>query len=180
MENYNIQNMMHYKKELASKSNLAFMGCVETSSPEKPIIGTQALVTCHGILFYDRARKFGVVGHGVTNSDKNYQQVLLEMIEKFNDGEKHEVEYTIVPGYMNAKMEELKKTTTELIKYIEEFNSSKISFVPAVLSAQVKLNLQMPIPGYEFAFDTETGKYVTDYLFFDENDNNLELGGKVR
>ena len=45
--------------ELITHSNIADMDQVVVSTSDKPIIGTQALDTCFGILLYDRKNKFG-------------------------------------------------------------------------------------------------------------------------
>ena len=52
------------KNAMLEEASLAEMGCVVESSEDRPIIGTQALDTCYGILFYDRLNKKGIVGHG--------------------------------------------------------------------------------------------------------------------
>lgn len=44
--------------ELITHSNIAGMDQVVVSTSDKPIIGTQALDTCFGILLYDRKNKF--------------------------------------------------------------------------------------------------------------------------
>ena len=51
-EDYNSQ-MIKYKLLLESKSQIARMGEIVVSSKEKPIVGTTALATCFGIVFYD-------------------------------------------------------------------------------------------------------------------------------
>lgn len=40
--------------QLIARSSIADMDQVVVSTPDKPIIGTMALDTCFGILFYDR------------------------------------------------------------------------------------------------------------------------------
>ena len=44
--------------ELITHSNIAGMDQVVVSTSDKPIIGTQALDACFGILLYDRKNKF--------------------------------------------------------------------------------------------------------------------------
>ena len=63
------------KCSMLEQASMAGMTCVVESSEERPIIGTQALDTCYGILFYDRQARYGVVGHGA-------QVVKLELYMK--------------------------------------------------------------------------------------------------
>ena len=65
--------------QLRLQSNIANMDQVVVSTNEKPVIGTQALDTCFGILFYDRKNKFGICGHADPNS---ISYISIEMLKQ--------------------------------------------------------------------------------------------------
>lgn len=152
---------------LLKESSLAEMGCVVESSAERPIIGTQALDTCYGILFYDRANRRGLVGHGTPSSKVS---TLYEMIGRIDDCTEKVIEYLIVPGFRNVDYKDL-SGVEELVDVIRKYNFGNIRFVPLV-SELGSINLHKNTLTYEFAFDTRNGKFVSEALFFDETEVN--------
>lgn len=65
--------------ELITHSNITDMDQVVVSTSDKPIIGTQALDTCFGILLYDRKNKFGICGHA---DPKNIFGIVVKMLKQ--------------------------------------------------------------------------------------------------
>lgn len=62
------EKIFKLKYILEQHANIAEMGEIVISSKDKPIIGTTALDTCFGIVFYDRNNKSGIVGHAAPSS----------------------------------------------------------------------------------------------------------------
>lgn len=91
------KKMSFIKLKLLEKTSLALMDCYVISSPDKPIIGTQALDTCYGILFYNRHTKKGICGHAAPS---RLTSLLTRMINCLGD-EQQTIEYMIVPGFRN-------------------------------------------------------------------------------
>ena len=90
--------MNSIKYNLLTKTSLASMGGIVISTNDKPIIGTTALDTCYGILFYDRVKKEGICGHAVPSQ---LTSVLAEMMG-WLDGRVGIVEYMLLPGFRNV------------------------------------------------------------------------------
>lgn len=154
------------KYSMLEEASLADMGRVVESSKERPIIGTQALDTCYGILFYDRVARKGLVGHG---SPSGKIGTLYEMIGRLDDGTEKVVEFAIVPGFRNVNRGDL-SGFMELQRELAENCPANISFIPFKGDLQVKLH--EPTLTYEFGFDTRNGMSVSESIFFDEVEVN--------
>lgn len=89
--------LIQVKNFLQDKSSIAGMGQIVVSSKEKPIVGTTALATCWGIVFYDRKNKKAYVGHAAPSV---YMKTLNQMINML-DPSTEQIEYCIVPGWDN-------------------------------------------------------------------------------
>lgn len=156
------------KNAMLEEASLAEMGCVVESSEDRPIIGTQALDTCYGILFYDRLNKKGVVGHGAPSSKV---ATLYEMIHRIDDGTEKVVEYLIIPGFRNVDYHDM-SGVDELLRGLQKYCQSNIKFVPFQVKIEAFAKLHKPTLTYEFAFDTRNGRFVSEELFFDETEVN--------
>ncbi len=82
--------------KLKQYASLASMGNIVVSSKTKPIVGTTALDTCYGLVFYDRQNQKGIVGHA-TPSDKF--KILSDMLKLLEKDKKQVIEYAFVSGY---------------------------------------------------------------------------------
>ena len=158
--------LIRIRDYLLEHSSLAFMNSIVCSSSQKPIIGTQALDTCYGILFYNRSRKSGMVGHGMPSG---LSAILYEMIKKVNDGSEQVIEFAFVPGFRNVDYNNL-EGLTELQNGIVKFCPPNIRFVP--FKGVVDTHFHENTLTYEFAFDVRTGTFVSSEVFFDEIDVN--------
>lgn len=156
------------KNAMLEEASLAGMGCVVESSDERPIIGTQALDTCYGILFYDRKNKKGIVGHGTPSSKV---ATLHEMIHRIDDGTDKVVEYLIIPGFRNVDYHDM-SGVDELLIGLQKYCPGNIKFVPFQIKIESFAKLHKPTLSYEFAFDTRNGRFVSYELFFDETEVN--------
>ena len=94
-------------KGLLPRTQLARAGEIVVSSKKQSVIGTTALDTCWGIIFYDRKNKMGMVGHGLPSSK---QATLLKMINMLGSTPRI-IEYRIIPGYRNY--EDVKQLESE-------------------------------------------------------------------
>lgn len=145
---------------LEQRANIAHMGEIVVSSKDKPIIGTTALDTCFGIVFYDRKNKKGIVGHAY---DSGKIAILHRMIELLEKNEQQVIEFAIVSGYRNIEKGDY-SGTTELLNYLKTYCPKSIKLIPFQnLDVRVCSN----VLAYEFAFEVNTGQNVADYLFYD-------------
>lgn len=154
------------KYKMLKKTSLAGIGRVVESTNDKPIIGTQALDTCYGILFYDRAKKEGVCGHAVPSQ---LTLVLAEMM-KWLKGRTGNIEYMILPGFRNVDRKDysgLKELSDYMLKHMPE--NVKMT---SLKDMQGGFRLHQETLSYEFAFDTMNGEFVTEYVFFDSIEHN--------
>lgn len=172
-EDYNSQ-MIKYKLLLESKSQIARMGEIVVSSKEKPIVGTTALATCFGIVFYDRKNKKAYVGHAGPGS---YMQMLYTMVSMVDSSAK-QIEYSIIPGWDNYNRFGNKSSTVNLLDVDKnpEYSMrmalksiSRINFIPLNFQLDIREGNADGNPYYEFAFDANTLTNVADYLFFETN-----------
>lgn len=158
--------MNKIKYDMLKKTSLAHMGCVVVSSKERPIIGTQALDTCYGILFYDRERKEGICGHAIPS---NLVGTLSEMMLWFGD-DNRVIEYMFVPGFRNVDYKNY-RGLSELSNYLFSHVPSNIK-LKSFSSDFSPVKLHQATLSYEFAFDTESGEFVTKNVFFDAIEHN--------
>lgn len=170
-EDYNSQ-MIKYKMILESKSQVARMGEIVVSSNEKPIVGTTALATCFGIVFYDRQNKRAYVGHAAPDS---CMQTLVKMIAMLDLSVK-QIEYSIIPGWDNYNKFGNKSSTLNLldVNINPEYRMrmtlksiSEINFIPLKFPLDIREGTTDGNPYYEFAFDANTLTNVANYLFFE-------------
>ena len=144
--------------DLKKRSSIASMDQIVTSSSDKNIIGTTALDTCFGIVFYDRINKWGMVGHG---SPSGKIQLLGEMLHKLGNKPRI-IEYQIVPGYRNIEKRGY-DTGMDLHEYLHDFCPKNIILTP--LKTDLGVKVCSNVLAYEFAFDVNTGKTVSHKLF---------------
>lgn len=161
----NIYDLMQIemRERLKKHAQLASMGSFVTSSDDKNIIGTMALDTCYGIVFYDRYNKFGMVGHG---SPTTKFITLISMLKALGN-EERTIEYVIVPGYRVIERGEY----TEIMQfsnYLKEHCPSNIKLIPF----KSDLDLRVKDWCYEFSFDVKTSKSVSADLFYERSDIN--------
>lgn len=158
--------MNSIKFKLLKKTSLAGMGGVVVSTDNTPIIGTQALDTCYGILFYDRAKKEGISGHAVPSQ---LTSVLVEMM-KWLDGRVGTIEYMILPGFRNVDRKDY-SGLKELSDYLLNHTPRSIN-MKHLKDMRGGFRLDQSTLSYEFAFDTFNGEFVTEYVFFDSIEHN--------
>ena len=160
------EKMNGIKYRMLEKTSLAGMGRVVESTKERPVIGTQALDTCYGILFYDRVKKEGIAGHAVPSQ---LTTVLAEML-KWLEGRTGLIEYMILPGFRNVDRKDY-SGFKELHDYMLEHTPDNVKMMP-LKDMRSGFRLDQASLSYEFAFDTTNGEFVTEYVFFDSIEHN--------
>lgn len=141
---------------------LASMNSYVTSSDDKPIVGTNALATCVGLLMYNPFNKKASVGHFAPSDE--YDKVLrmiCDMYLSIFDENGFKVEYLVVPGF-----------------YIEHYGTRE--YIEEVLRKEDNIFIKMDvkreecivtlpeesgIPSSEFAFDTRCKLFVSKDVF---------------
>lgn len=147
--------------QLIARSSIADMDQVVVSTPDKPIIGTMALDTCFGILFYDRKNKFGICGHA---DPYNTFGIIVERLKQIPESTEGIIEYTIVPGYRAMKQKNFEREDE-----IQDILRNYMSINPKIHFTSLKTPLNPSMPNgllcYDFAFDTISGRDVTSIVF---------------
>lgn len=117
-----------YRKRffLEQHARIAEVGEIVVSSKDKPIIGTTALDTCFGIVFYDRKNKKGIVGHAYSSRRFAILQSMIDLLER---SKQQVIEYTIVSGYRNLERHDHSEET-ELLNYLKMYCPKNIKLVP--------------------------------------------------
>lgn len=146
---------------LIAHSSIASMNQVVVSTTEKPIIGTQGLDTCFGILFYDRKNRFGICGHA---DPKNIFGIVKEMLNQIPPNTEGAIEYTIIPGYRALEQCNF-MAIDEILDILQSYSSinPKISFM--ALNSSLNPSTPNNLLCFDFAFDTKSGRCVTDMVF---------------
>ena len=162
-DNYHVLNE---RDELVAHSNIAVMDQVVVSTSDKPIIGTQALDTCFGILLYDRKNQFGICGHA---SPKSIFGIVVQMLKLIPSTTEGNIEYIIIPGYRAIEQHNFKG-----LDEIEDILWNYEAINPKIKFTSLNSSLEPIMPNgllcYDFAFDTKSGKDVTSIVFIDSTE----------
>lgn len=158
-------------QKITSHASIAHMNEIVISTDDKPIIGTQALDTCYGILLYDRDNKFGICGHASPN---NTIGITIEMLKKISTNEERFFEYIIIPGYRAIRQHNF-HVIDEIIEVLNYYSSlhSNVKFI----SFKTSISPSMPegLLCYDFAFDTISGEDATSIIFFRNQPNKFHI-----
>ena len=162
---------MNEKELLTKKFIKVSMNDVQISTDDKPIIGTDSLATCTGVLLYSEIKKRAIVAH-VACETKNIFYRSLELAYKngFNDAF---IKYKIIPGYYFNHYE----TKKELDSLYGSIPNLLIPFDEKDIPEGAIIKDEKT-PSLKFAFDASSGKFVTDKVCFgkeyiDINENNI-------
>ena len=146
---------MSEKEFMTKKMILVGMNEAKISTVDKPIIGTDALATCIGVLLYNEEKKIAIVAHVPSDPMEAIDNIFNVIIK--NKLISTTFKYLIIPGYY----EEHYNTKFVLEKHFSHFIPFDESMIP---SAAVKVDEETT--SKEFAFDASTGKFVTDKVYF--------------
>ena len=159
--------------ELTKKFKMVGLADADITTDEMPVIGTQALATCVGILIYSEYYKKAIVAHATTEVYPIVLKIMNLIFE--NKIEDMPLKYLIIPGYYYNHYQ-----VAEDLQKI--FNDLKPLFVPMDFDEITsKMVIKSPgLPAYEFAFDSRFGTFVSDKVLFgvDYEDVHKELNTK--
>jgi len=146
---------MDEKELLTKKLTLITMNDAQISTKDKPIIGTEALATCIGVLLYNEEKKLAIVAHIAPSSIEGIEKIFKIILD--NKLHNENFKYLIIPGYYEEHY-----NTKELIeKHLSHFTPFKKDEIP---DNAIKINRDYE--SKEFAFNASTGNFVTDKVYF--------------
>lgn len=173
---------MTQKELLTSQFLMVNMDNANISSTEYPIIGTQALSTCQGLLLYCEKEKIAIVAHISSNIEKAINEV-LNILEE-NNIKFTKIKYKVITGYYNLNLE------NTIIKELKMGDVSRNLFNSFITLEKKHLKHNSIQTDYnslsnQFAFDSRTGHFVTEEVFFgtyyyEINKEKLESVNKSR
>ncbi|MBE6156001.1 MAG: hypothetical protein E7164_04525 [Firmicutes bacterium] len=149
---------MQEKDELTKLFKLVNMNEVAVSNDEMPIVGTQALATCVGVLIYSEKYKCALVAH-VGTEWQNLLESIFELLIK-NELDSAPLEYLIIPGYYYNHYEVVENLSAIFADLYPLFVPMQVSLDNGVYIKDPKL------PAHQFAFDARTKKFVTNQVLF--------------
>ena len=152
---------MTEKEKLTKKLKLVTMNEVDISTEENPIIGTQALSTCVGMLLYSEVKKKAIVAH----FSVEWESLVVPMLELIFDNGLNDddlkIKYYIIPGYY----EEHYKVKNSLEKVCRSLHPTFIPFDEKEIPSNA-VEKDGDLPAYRFAFDASAGKFITDKVLY--------------
>lgn len=160
---------MNEKEILTEKFILVGMDDAKISTVDKPIIGTQALATCIGVLLYSEEKKVAIVAHVSAESIYAVDKIFRIIID--NKLTSTKFKYKIIPGYY--------KDHYGVIGKLEKYFSHFIPFEESKMPNDA-INTVEEFTSREFAFDASTGKFVTDKVYFGLQYNAINKVGNIK
>ncbi|MGM9881524.1 MAG: hypothetical protein ACI31S_01620 [Bacilli bacterium] len=149
---------MENKELLTKRFIIVEMGDAKISTDEKPIIGVQALATCLGVLLYSEEKKLAIVAHvppdeinALITIDKIFQLILDHKLTSTT------FKYKIIPGYYEEHYN-IKSMLEKHFSHFIPFNEDEIP--------DYAIQTNENYTSKEFAFDSSTGKFVTNNVYF--------------
>lgn len=160
---------MDEKEKNTKEFNLVHMGDVDISTEKKPIIGTDGLATCIGVLLYNEQKKQAIVAH----IQPEHFDTIHKTINLLDENQWHldTIKYQIIPGYYKEHYN-TKETLEEIFSVFTPFDTLEISENAIQTDEEVGCRF--------FAFDTRTGKFITEKVFFCENYNKINGTKKTK
>ncbi len=127
--------------------NVADMNSYVFSSPEKPIIGTCALVPCMGVLFKDSLETYALA-----HILHDYEGMIMELVSKLSREDK--IDVVIIPG-----TETREETIVEFEKFLNNRDNFLLNdFCIKIVSLSDFVNKDLD--SIEFGYDTRTGQFI--------------------
>lgn len=154
------------KVKLTQKMKLVDMYKADISTDNSPIIGTQALATCVGVLVYCPQARKAIVAHAATESYPIFKQIMNLIFD--NGLENLTFKYLIIRGYYYNHYnvyEDLDSAFRSLSPMFEPFLETELS--------QDAVMKDPELPAYQFAFDSISGTFVSDKVLYGIDYNNV-------
>lgn len=151
------------KIEYTKKFKIVRMNEINISSSDFPIIGTQGLGPCVAFLVYCEEKKVAIVAH-IPDNTKDYFPLLLDIIAVHEL--KFPLKYKVIKGYYDNgyKIKEVLE---------KEFKKYPNLFIPFENIKENAINTDYESTSREFAFNTLTGEFVTEKVFFGHTYNRI-------
>ena len=145
------------KEELLQKLTIVRMNHAGITTIDKPIIGTNSLAPCLGILLYNEEKKIALVAHARSGDPMPALDELFTIIYK-NRLFSTKFKYKIFDGYYKeeAKFYHTKEIIENHFKEYIPFKEEEIPSTALLTNPNLAAN--------EFYFDASTGKFVTSEL----------------
>ena len=153
--------------------NLINMNEVGITTKDNSIIGTTALATCFGILLYDEENKEAIVAHVSTN----FMPIIFKIFDLIKVDKKRIFKYAIIPGYYSQKSDPY-GIKNKLIKLFEDAQTDNIKFEQIKNIPKDAIKKDLTTPSFEFAFDANEGKFVSQEVCFELETNNVNNKSK--
>lgn len=164
------------KEELTKLFEKVDCNSVAISTPEKPIVGTEGLVTCFGLLLYDSEAHEAIVAHiGVEDDDTHkaiagypnikWYKIVNDALDLIKLDKKRIFKYVIIPGF-DSKISDPHKIKEKLIRYLTNTSSDIIEFVPFEDNSNIDIKISLEFLSNQFAFDSRSGKFVSHDVFY--------------
>ena len=143
-------------EDLTNKFKIVGMNEIDITSIDFPIIGTQGLATCVGILLYSEKNHKAIVAHIADNPIYFFEESIRLIGE--NNLDNDIIYYAIIPGgYLNHyRIKEILEN---------EFQQIPTLFKPLVIP-EYSIQIDQKTGSLEFAFDSKTGTFVTSKVEF--------------
>ena len=149
---------MEEKKKNTHEFKMVHMYEADISTSEKPIIGTDALATCVGVLLYNETKKQAIVAHVAPEQFDIIDQIIKLLVE--NNWISDNIKYKIIPGYYKEHYN-TKETLEEYFSIFERIDDSKLSENDIMTNEEYTCRA--------FAFDSRIGQFITDKVYFGED-----------
>ena len=152
---------MELNNNLNAKVKLVGMNNVDISTLEKPIIGTNGLATCVGVLLYNEDKKVAIVAH-LSSEWKETLEEMFKLISKYKL-DSSAIKYTVISGYYpnhyNIK-EKVEDAFESVYPIFIPFDKNEIG--------NKAIEVVEEISEKRFVFDSISGKFVTELIDFDQ------------
>lgn len=157
------------KEEMTKKFLLVDMEEALISNENMPIIGTQALATCLGVLIYSEKERKAIVAHFSTEWYKTSRRLFNILADNI---EVDDFKYVLIPGYYGMNLE-----TAYNVKSLLE--GSPFCFKKMNIDLSHGVQVDENTCSLEFAFDSLNGKFVTDKVYFGKEYYDINRVRKV-
>lgn len=200
---------MNEKEMLTEKFNIVASGYIDVSTSEKPIIGVEGLATCIGLLLYNKEHKKAIVAHimpnqifdvckenpdePLNNLETNIFGILFEqemigssfdlVLVEGGDRMNRQYDSNDLP-LLNDSPRRVSALELLSIK-LKKINFMSINSVRFImneeLTDEVHVSYDTDPSSREFAFDANSGEFVTNKVYFGKDYFRINLeNGRTR
>lgn len=159
------------KIEYTKHFKMVHMDEIDISNETFPIIGTQALGPCVGILVYSEEHKRAIVAH-IADNTLDYFPLLLDIIYAYNLTTS-KLKYKVIEGYYENGYK-----IAEVLE--QQFRSLPNLFIPFDALKDNAINKDDSTTSREFAFNASTGEFVTEKVFFGYEYNQIHETNNIK